>query len=442
MQLKWKRITKRTILMLLACFLITSLTQSSTILIAENDTNYDLSTINYIDSGPIIINNDADLLSAQNGGDGSSGNPYLISNYNITAPTNNGIYITGTTLYFKIETNLIQASDTGIVIDTVAVGTALVTQNIVISSDIGIKVLDTPNILISFNNCTLNANQGIYLDGSPHCEVLNNTCNNNWWGVGIYNSNNCTVSNNTASYNEYGMEFDTSESAWIEQNTVTSNTNEGIYLNNPCHYSTFTKNYCYENFIGISIDDSNEVSVIDNTCIAHGGEALYILRSNYPLATLNTLSFADTGLAISRVENGTFSNNIIRNSTFGISAVFAESNEFYYNLIKDNDDYGIYLSSDCYYNTIHHNAFINNQGSSSQAYDAESQNIFYDTNLLEGNYWSNWFSGNYQIDGGANEDPYPLNANPIISEFNIISIIVWLFLIISTLSIVSVFRKK
>lgn len=444
MQFKWKRITKRTSLMLLACVFIISLTQSSTILIAQTDTSQNVSnTISYVDRGPIIINNDADLFAIQTGGDGSEGNPYLISNFNITSLNNDGIYVTGTTEYFRIENNLIEVSDTGIEIDAIPAGTAVVTQNIVVSSDIGIQILSTPNILISLNNCTANSNQGIYLDDSPYCEVLDNTCNNNWWGIGIYNSNNCTVNYNTASSNNYGMEFDTSESAWIEENTVTSNINEGIYLNNPCHYATFLNNNCSNNFIGISVDDSNEVVVIRNECASNSGEGLYIIRSHYALATHNSLSLSDTGLFLGFANNGTFSNNIITNNNLGIYAQATESNEYHNNLFQDNSGYGLQLDLHCFYISVHHNAFIDNGGSSSQAYDDGWRNDFYDTDLLEGNYWSDFVSGTYSIDGmGGNDDLYPLGSIPVISEFLKTSSITLLILMFSSIAVISIFRKK
>ena len=68
---------------------------------------------------------------------------------------------------------------------------------------------------------------------------------------------------------------------------------------------------------------------------------------------------------------------------------------------------------------IHHNALIDNYlDGTSQARDSSElddiENIWYDEILLEGNYWSDWVSGVYYIDGSAGSvDPYPLSSNPL-----------------------------
>ena len=58
---------------------------------------------------------------------------------------------------------------------------------------------------------------------------------------------------------------------------------------------------------------------------------------------------------------------------------------------------------------IHHNIFINN-GATVQAYDEGTDNIWYDIETNEGNYWSEWSgTGEYLIDGSSGSiDPYPL----------------------------------
>ena len=62
-------------------------------------------------------------------------------------------------------------------------------------------------------------------------------------------------------------------------------------------------------------------------------------------------------------------------------------------------------------NTIHHNNFVdNNPSGTSQAYDGGTKNVWFDSQNLEGNYWSDWSgTGSYSIDGyGGTVDSYPL----------------------------------
>lgn len=77
--------------------------------------------------------------------------------------------------------------------------------------------------------------------------------------------------------------------------------------------------------------------------------------------------------------------------------------------------YGVYIIDDSNFNTIYHNSFYNNFiiDSSSQAYDECSENIWYNSTISEGNYWSNLgMNIIYEIDGSAGSvDLYPL-PNP------------------------------
>ena len=69
------------------------------------------------------------------------------------------------------------------------------------------------------------------------------------------------------------------------------------------------------------------------------------------------------------------------------------------------------MDSSSNYNHIHHNFFINNV-KSPQAYDNGLFNQWFDELVNEGNYWSDYVSGDYQISGDAKTvDPYPLDEN-------------------------------
>jgi len=80
-----------------------------------------------------------------------------------------------------------------------------------------------------------------------------------------------------------------------------------------------------------------------------------------------------------------------------------------------NYGYGVLIEGDVGENAVNWNDFIgNNQGNSSQAYDANGSKDFF-----EYNHWSDWTSPDvnadgivdtpYAIDGSANNsDPYPL----------------------------------
>lgn len=103
-----------------------------------------------------------------------------------------------------------------------------------------------------------------------------------------------------------------------------------------------------------------------------------------------------------------------------------------YNLLENNKAFGVFLDSDSDDNIIHHNNFIDNNlddilvgifDGFSQAFDHGTDNTWYDTETLIGNYWSDWSgTGSYVIDGLADaSDPYPqseLLNPPVFSEPN------------------------
>ena len=86
-----------------------------------------------------------------------------------------------------------------------------------------------------------------------------------------------------------------------------------------------------------------------------------------------------------------------------------------YNLISSNEANGAFLSYS-YNNTFHHNAFVDNGNSvEDHAREHDSDfNIWYDTILLEGNFWSSWnYLIPYPITDSNSTDPYPLSSNPL-----------------------------
>ncbi len=157
--------------------------------------------------------------------------------------------------------------------------------------------------------------------------------------------------------------------------------------------------------------------------------------------------YSDTGLYLFYVDNTTLSNNHIVNNNFGVYFQHSESNDFHNNSMETNSDYGLVLDADSQFNTIHHNAFLNNGGSSSQAKDDGSNNVWYEDATSEGNYWYNGTIAitPYPIDGLASSvDLYPLGSIPVISEILKENAILQLLLFISSVSVLFVFfqRKK
>ncbi len=337
---------------------------------------------------------------------------------------------------------------------------------------------------VANNTCSNNNNDVIYLSYSGNSTVANNTCNNNNdYGICLYVSSCSTVANNTFTncglriaedtidaYLSYtvsnnwvngkklglyinldstiiaepvygqlilvnctnvtvrdqilnnatvGLSLDRCTSSVIINNTC-SNNNHGGILFWFSGSSTIVNNTCSNNnYRGISLEFSGSSTVTNNTCSNNNGEGIRLLHSNFCVLSYNLLQENEGyGVSLGQISWGIIEYNLL--------------------ILQENDEYGVYLlyNSD---NLIHHNTFVdNNLGGFSQAFDEGSNNLWYDTETSEGNYWSDWSgTGSYSIAGFAgSEDLYPLDEpaeystdeNPLIFMFTLLILVVPLLL--------------
>ncbi|MFX0209396.1 MAG: right-handed parallel beta-helix repeat-containing protein, partial [Candidatus Hodarchaeota archaeon] len=174
----------------------------------------------------ITVNNDSDLATIASSGVGSANDPYIITGWNITSSLTDGIYILGTTKYFRIENCSVCDCLRGIVVRNVASGTVTITNN----------------------TCTNNTEFGIHIVDSDFSNITDNTCNNN---------------------GNSGISLTFSDSSLLNNNSCNHNYVDGIKIRGSSS-STITNNICYDNrFNGISLDSSGSSLLINNTCIGH-----------------------------------------------------------------------------------------------------------------------------------------------------------------------------
>ncbi|MBY9000677.1 MAG: right-handed parallel beta-helix repeat-containing protein [Candidatus Heimdallarchaeota archaeon] len=349
-----------------------------------------------IDHPEIIISSDEDFgPSGYNfPGIGTPNDPYLIENYNITSGGPYGI--------------LIDASG-----GSTGFNVSFIIRNCWITAiEVCIKIVDAYPNLVTIDNCT--------------CV---NTVGGDGIGIHLVNCNGATVINCKCLYNFHtGLRLDFSANLWIENNTCSSNIDEGIFIDNDSEYGLFLNNTCVQNGEqGIINQFTNDNTFRYNNCTDNAYVGFGIYYANRILMENNTAS---------------------KNDVYGFQILSSSYGTVMFNQIEENTLYGIYLEAGSDYYIVHHNNFIsNNVGGSSQAYQQSllwTQNAtWYDTSINEGNYWNDWVSGAYAIDGSTiSADLYPLNA-PVgiafIPEYsaNIFAII----LIISCIGIVSLVNR-
>jgi PGF-pre-PGF domain-containing protein len=321
------------------------------------------------------------------GGDGTSGNPYIIENWVISASSANAIEIQNTTAYFIVRNCLLENGGTntdGIYLYNVINGR--IENNTIRNSCDGI-CLDSSSRNSIVNNVSLeNPYHGILLERSSDYNIVTgNTCNNNVGeggscGEGIYldSSSYDNITNNICCGNHNGMEVVNSSNYNIFYNNNCSNNNdEGIELETYSSYNALTNNICSNNtYQGIGLTSTTE-----------GGT----VRCSYNLLSQNTCE----------------------NNSEGIEIDDSSYNTLVGNICKNNYTNGIYLTSS--YNTITLNYLLNNN---TNGYDTKTNS--WDNNG-KGSYWSDWQPPAHAdanndgvvdtprpISGGTNQDKYPL----------------------------------
>lgn len=334
-----------------------------------------------VDHGPINIEYDSNFTDYGFPGAGTSGDPYRIENYNITVSSEYPIVFGGdTTKYFVVQDCFLK-TDTNI---------GIYLGKYADMADGTVNILN--NVIITEDNI------GIEMNGGNHSLISGNTFTCYDTGIMIYGpSYFTTISNNIINTMVYetGIVIENSANNLITKNVITGGW-QGIHLYNSIG-SAVTHNNCSDIQFSIVIEYGNEIQV-----------------------TNNRLFMSDnTGMRIDNCDNSIFTNN----------------------LFQWTQNYGLDLSGAN--NVIHHNIFDGNNAGGTQAKDDGSNNIWYDDVTSEGNWYSDWISGPYSIDGTAGAvDPYPLNYQPEISEFSEVLLIMFSLVSILVMPVIILIRKK
>lgn len=302
--------------------------------------------------------------------------------------------------------------------------------NITVSSDYPILFGGNQSKHFVIQNCFLktDTNYGIYLGKYFEMEdgivnVLNNViiAESNK-GIVMYGGNNSLISGNTITSQDGGIYIsDSIGFSTISYNVIFSIDDIGIYLDNSPNI-TITRNTCVGGWVGISLNNMDDSIVTYNNCSENEiGIELMNASNNHTVTNNILINNSDTGIIVADIDNSVFTNN----------------------LFKENTNYAIRVDFESDNNIVHHNAFIDNNLPGVQASDDGSNNIWYDTISLEGNFWSEWVSGSYSIDGTASAvDPYPLNSMPVIQEYSSSYIAILMILGFLAIPLIKFVNKK
>jgi len=330
---------------------------------------------------PIFINGSATGLTAHNwtwaeeqdwcSGSGTLNDPYVIEN----------LFIDG-----KNQSNCIEIHNSAkfLILRECTVFNSSLSKSVQAS---GIFLKNVSNSILSDNECNYNA-FGLLMEQCSNNNITGNSASfNTWAGFHLHQCDNNTISNNVAN-NNIGAEV---ESMGI-----------CLWL---CDFNLVSENTASYNKYGIWLCSQVTIWGSHNNTILN-----------------NTVSYNEVGIvlygAFGRCYNNTISGNIVSNNlNYGIWVARSPQNIFCKNIVRDNENDGIYLYKESHNNTFTENVILNNGQKGLKIDYISSWNlIYYNCFIGNGlnaqdngtsNKWDNGVSGNYwdDYDGvDANDD--------------------------------------
>ena len=245
----------------------------------SRDTDF---TLGYSTHAPITITSNADFETQMWPGDGSSTNPYLITNLNITSQTAVCIFVTNTTSYFTISGCWFRAYDGDW-------ARGMITLDNVIHGRVRDNTFDTGHI-------------AIYAEDSSDCSFRRNSIGTSLMGFLAYNLEDSDFSGNVQTSESMGYPVH------IE---------DGMNL---VVRSNFFQDSVYE---GIGLTDCSDVTLEANVLSGgdlHLGQYGFAIRDSKNCFLLrNNVTNCGTAIEITGAQTHTIEENVIQGCWGGVS---------------------------------------------------------------------------------------------------------------------------
>jgi parallel beta-helix repeat protein len=370
---------------------------------------------NYTTHDPIEITNDEELAGVANSGTGTSENPFVIGGWSIMGYCDlgvclHGISITGTTNHFRIENCWIESSVgfaiCGIYVENVASGTTTIINNTCNNNYFGISLGNANSSTVANNTYNSNTWNGISLKDSGFSTITNNICtSNNETGIYLEDSGSSTIANNTCNNNGgRDIEIVGSSSSTVVNNTTTK---RGIRLEESTH-STITNNICFNGVI--ILEDSGFLTVTNNICNGSIGRInAAILLDDSVSSTVANNTCANAGIFIRGSDSSIIANNTCTDAWVGIHVGYANSSTVANNICSNNY-HGIYFYSSNFSIAVNNTCarndksgiFLRYSGNNSIVWNLLYENTDYGIVLSEGSD-NNLIHHNSFISNGLNK---------------------------------------
>lgn len=367
----------------------------------------------YQPHAPILIDGNAAFTPYNGvvGGDGTYDHPFLISGWNITAPSGIGILVQNTDAFFRVTSNYVGITDgNGTVLVNLNRGT--VSSNTIqidgSSSDspTGVWVVNSTGASVESNDIT--GYQGVEVDSSDSISVSSNTLSNTF-GITVSTSSNIRVVGNTLPLSDllYGVSITASAGVTVSFNNIWA---------------------AYSNGTGIIAGQSNDINMVQNS-IPTAEQGITLNSTDSIQISRNSVGALETDVLVGYSSNVeilgnqiTYSSYVLSNdpSHFDRPYGLAVGNSGNISIVENEisgTNYGVTLESSSSAWVLHNN-FIDS--AVYQASDDNAGNSWDNGYPAGGNYWSDYTGvdncrGAGQDDcsssDGIGDTPYVFNFN-------------------------------
>lgn len=366
----------------------------------------------------ILIEKDEDFLEYDFPGTGNPQDPFRLENLQLGTYKNllKGLYklieIRNTNVHIVIQNCIFIGSQNGIFIIDVNEGSITIKNNTFIGKEfqVGDMVFSGSNSLSVINSTNI-----VITENRFEGEIQP--------AINVEISSDVIVSNNEIllRYESSAIRFYNASDFILDSNIITPESDSSITDNEGLHFS-YSENFTVVNNIireaGSEFHDCNDLEFQNNTLEFKIGKIemlLFYSTENVKISDNIFLGTDHYGIIVSSMLNLIITNNKFEAGSRGIYLYDAKYTLISYNSFYSISEYAIWVYEDSSNVTVYHNNFFNNNPQGySQCYNEDTDSIWYNIVIGEGNYWSN-LEGNstYTIAGPADSvDLYPL-ADPI-----------------------------
>ncbi|MVT09566.1 nitrous oxide reductase family maturation protein NosD [Chitinophaga tropicalis] len=258
----------------------------------------------------------------------------------------------------------------------------------------GIKIYNTHHVTV-INNTLDNNFFGIYAQGAKHCTITDNhltaysrATELSGNGIHCWKSDSMTISGNRVSGHRDGIYFEFVTHSLIEKNISASNNRYGLHFMFS-HNNTYKSNTFRKNGAGVAVMFTRNVTMLDNLFEENWGDAAYgILLKE---------------ISDSRIEHNRFVNNTTAIYMEGASRINVSRNAF------TGNGWALKIQASCMDNHVSNNNFTGN------TFDVATNGSLV-LNVFNGNYWDKYEGYDLNRDRKGDVPYHPVSMYAMIIE--------------------------